>query len=285
MAERTKGENVMIIDFHTHIFPNNIAERTIHFLENQGNIKAFTNGTLYGLKKSMKECGIDISVILPVATKPSQFETINNFAAAITGKEGIISFGGIHPDTEDYIGKLQRIKKLGLKGVKLHPDYQNTFIDDPRMVDLIRQAVLLDLIVVIHAGLDIGFPDPVHCPPARTANMLSQINYDNAKIVLAHMGGFDMWDDVEKYLAGKNVWLDTSYCLGMINDEQFVRIIRKHGKERILFATDSPWGGQKQTLEHIKSVGLSQDELECILHKNAESLLGMVPAGDSNDPE
>jgi predicted TIM-barrel fold metal-dependent hydrolase len=263
----------MIIDFHTHIFPDNIAEKTIQFLESEGNTKAFTDGTLDGLKKSMKDNDIDISVVLPVVTKPSQFDTVNSFAAAITGKEGIISFGGIHPDTEDYTRKLTKIKELGLKGIKLHPDYQKTYIDDPKMINIIRQAAQLELIVVIHSGLDIGLPDPIHCPPVRTVNMLNQIANENAKIVLAHMGGFDMWDDVERYLVGRNVWLDTSYSLGMIQDEQFVRIIRSHGVSHILFATDSPWGGQKETVEHIKSLGLSYEELESILHKNAESLL------------
>lgn len=266
----------MIIDFHTHIFPDNIAEKTIQFLEKEGNIKAFTNGTLYGLKKSMKDNNIDISVVLPVVTKPSQFDTVNCFAAAITDKEGIISFGGIHPDTEDYEQKLMKIKELGLKGIKLHPDYQKTYIDDPRMINIIRRATQLELIVIIHAGLDIGLPDPIHCPPVRTVNMLNQIANDNAKIVLAHMGGFDMWDDVEKYLAGRSVWLDTSYCLGMIQDEQFIRIIKNHGADHILFATDSPWGGQKETVEHIKHLGLTNDELENIYHKNAERLLGLI---------
>jgi len=268
----------MIIDFHTHIFPDHIAERTIKYLEEECNSKACTNGTLDALKKSMKEGGIDISVVLPVATKPSQFDTVNSFASSITGKDGIISFGGIHPDNEDFSQKLKKIKELGLKGIKLHPDYQKTFIDEPKMVDLIRQAVLLDLIVVVHAGLDIGLPDPVHCPPDRTANMLKQIDYENARIVLAHMGGYAMWDDVEKYLLGKNVWFDTSFCLGKMDDGQFVRIIRNHGVERILFATDSPWSDQKATVNYIKRVGLSENELESILHKNAESLLGIGTA-------
>jgi hypothetical protein len=265
----------MIIDFHTHIFPDNIAEKTIRFLEDEGNTKAFTNGTLNGLKESMKESNIDISVVLPVVTKPSQFETVNSFAASITNKEGIISFGGIHPDTEDYQQKLKKIKDMGLSGIKLHPDYQKTFIDDPKMVRLINEAVSLDLIVLIHAGLDIGLPDPVHCPPDRTANMIKQITDKNDKIVLAHMGGYSMWNDVEKYLVGKNIWLDCSYCLGKMVDEQFVRIVRNHGAERILFATDSPWGGQKETVEYIKKLELTKDELESIFHKAAEELLGL----------
>jgi predicted TIM-barrel fold metal-dependent hydrolase len=265
----------MVIDFHTHIFPDSIAERTIKFLEEEGNVKAFTDGTLDGLKSSMKEHNIDISVILPVITKPAQFDTVNAFAAEITGREGIISFGGIHPDTEDYREKLDRIKEIGLLGIKLHPDYQKTFIDDPKQVRIIQYAVKLGLIVLIHAGIDIGLPEPVHCPPKRTADMLSQIEGEDAKIVLAHMGGYALWDDVEEYLVGGNIWLDTSYTLGKIKDEQFVRIVNNHGADRILFATDSPWGGQKETMEHFRRLDFTEEESERILCRNAMGLLGL----------
>lgn len=263
----------MVIDFHTHIFPDRIADKTIKFLSEEGGIKPYTDGTLSGLKKSMKENGIDISVVLPVVTKPSQFTSINEFATGITGKEGIISFGGIHPDSQDYRGELNHIKKLGLLGIKLHPDYQKNFIDDPRYVRIIQYAVELGLIVVIHAGLDIGLPDPVHCPPQRTANMLSQIEDMDAKIVLAHMGGYAMWDDVEDLLVGRNVYLDTSFSFNRISDQQFVRIVKNHGADRVLFATDSPWDGQGDDLEHIRQLDLTQEELDRILHKNAEELL------------
>ena len=263
----------MVIDFHTHIFPDRIAEKTIAKLEEVGNIRAFADGTLNGLKRSMKENDITMSVILPVVTKPSQFDTVNAFATEITGKDGIISFGGIHPDSEDYKDKLDEIKKMGLLGIKLHPDYQETFIDDPKMVRIIRYACEIGLIVVIHAGIDIGLPDPVHCPPERTANMLNQIDCLDAKIVLAHMGGYGMWDEVEEYLVGKNVWFDTSYTLGMIPDDQFGRIVKNHGADRILFATDSPWGGQKETYDNLMKLDFTGEELERILYRNALDLL------------
>lgn len=265
----------MVIDFHTHIFPDKIAERTIKTLEEIGDIKAFTDGTLGGLQRSMKESGIGLSVVLPVVTKPSQFESVNAFAAEIIGKEGIISFGGIHPDSEDYREELDKIKELGLTGIKLHPDYQDTFIDDPKQIRIIQYAVEIGLIVIVHAGLDIGLPNPIHCTPECAANMLKQIDEKKAKIVLAHMGGYDMWDEVEEYLVGLKVWFDTSYCLDKLSDEQFVRIVNNHGADRILFATDSPWGGQKESLERIKEMGFTEEELERILYLNAVELLGV----------
>ncbi len=265
----------MIIDFHTHIFPDRIAAKTIEKLEEVGNIKAFTDGTLAGLKRSMMENDINISIVLPVVTRPSQFDTVNSYATEINGKEGIISFGGIHPDIEDYKEKLEEIKQLGLLGIKLHPDYQETYVDDLKMVRIIQYATELGLIVLIHAGLDIGLPDPIHCTPRRAANMLSQIDNENAKIILAHTGGFDLWDEVEEYIVGKNVWFDTSYSFGMIKDEQFVRIVKNHGADRTLFATDSPWGGQRETLEHLRGLDFTEEEIERICYKNALELLGM----------
>lgn len=267
----------MIIDFHTHIFPEKIAAKTIEHLENFGHIKAHTNGTLNGLKQSMKEAGITTSVILPVVTKPEQFDTINRYATSITGKDGIISFGGIHPNSENYKKELDVIIALGLKGIKLHPDYQDTFIDDQRYIDIITYAVDHNLIVSIHAGIDIGIHEPVHCPPDRAFLMLQKVLTKTSnpypKIILAHTGGYDQWDQVEQYLVGQNVYFDISFSLPMISDDQMLRIIHNHGSERILFATDSPWGGQKETVQHVEQLPLTDKEKDAILYQNASKLL------------
>lgn len=265
----------MVIDFHTHIFPDKIAKKTIKFLEGEGNVKAYTDGTLEGLKRSMKESNINRSVVMPVVTKPDQFDTVNRYAAEINGRDGIISFGGIHPDTENYKEKLEEIQALGLPGIKLHPDYQKTFVDDPKMVRMIKYATELGLIVLLHAGVDIGLPNPVHCTPERAAYMLRQIDRTDAKIILAHIGGFNLWDEVEEYLVGQNVWLDISFSLGKIAEEQFVRIVRNHGADRILFASDSPWDGQRETYEKLMKTDLTEEEFERILSRNAKELLGL----------
>ena len=134
----------------------------------------------------------------------------------------------------------------------------------------------LGLIVSIHAGLDIGLPDPIHCPPERTAKMLEQIESDKARIILAHMGGFDQWDAVEKYLVGRKVWFDTAYTLGSISQEQFRRIVRNHGADRILFGTDSPWSGQKESIELLSEMKLTENEMESIFWRNSAGLLGLL---------
>lgn len=269
----------MVIDFHTHIFPEAIAAKTISHLEKVGNNSAFTDGTIAGLKRSMEAANITTSVILPVVTKPSQFDSVNRYAASINEKDGILSFGGIHPDSNDYQEELKMISNLNLKGIKLHPDYQNTYIDDQRYLNIIQYALNLGLIISIHAGVDIGLPTPVHCPPAKSSKMLetvlSQTSNSSPSIILAHTGGYMQWDEVEQNLVGKNVYFDLSYSLGIIPTQQVLRIIHTHGSKKILFATDSPWGGQSETLAHFYSLNLTQEEQEDILYKNASKLLGL----------
>ncbi len=269
----------MYIDFHTHIFPDAIAASTIAHLEKVGGIPAHTDGTANGLLRSMDNAGIDKAVILPVATKPSQFDSVNRFAAQLNAaQDRLISFGGIHPNNENIEGKLDYIASLGLKGIKLHPDYQGVFIDDERNIRIIQEAVKRDLLVVIHAGIDIGLSEPVHCTPDRAATMLAQIGQDPSRprVVLAHVGGWGCWDDVETHLVGKPVYFDLGFSLGQIGDEQLLRIIRNHGAERILFASDSPWGDQEADKAYFDALPLTADERECIAFRNAEKLLANI---------
>ncbi len=267
----------MTIDFHTHIFPDKIAQATIAHLENVGGIPAHTDGTARGLRHSMTQAGIDRAVVLPVVTKPSQFDSINRFAAQINEEhDRLISFGGIHPDNDDIEGKLDRIVALGLKGIKLHPDYQGVFIDDERNVHILREAIKRDLLVSIHAGIDIGLPEPVHCPPERTAAVLDALGCDPARprIILAHVGGWGLWDEVETHLVGKPVYFDLGFSLGQIQDGQLLRIIRNHGADRILFASDSPWDDQQADKQYFDTLPLTEDERRKILFQNAQTLLG-----------
>ncbi len=269
----------MIIDFHTHVFPDKIAEKTVNALEKSGGSMAHTNGTLQQLRESMAQSGVDLSVVMPVMTRPSQFNTVNAFAAELNKLDGILSFGGFHPDTDDYKRDLDAVKALGLKGVKIHPDYQDCMIDDPRYVNMIRYAVENDLMVLTHAGIDPGFPDLVHCPPDRGAAMLEMVYGDTVpeqpKIIFAHTGGWGRMDDMEKYLFGKPIYMDISFVIRLMPPEDMLHIIRGHGADRILFASDSPWGGQQQTLDLLRNLPLTEEEMDLILYKNAKKLLGM----------
>lgn len=264
----------MVIDFHTHTFPDKIAEKTIAYLSEKGNVQPFREGTLSSLKKSMKKSGVNYSVILPVATVPKQVVSINNLAADLNGKDGIIYAGAVHPDYEDIDGALDFIKNAGLFGIKIHPDYQDVYFNDPRVIRIIEGAARRGLYIVTHAGIDVGYPNDVHCTPDMVLEVLDKLKgiVDN-KLVLAHLGGCDLPDEVLEKLCGKPVYMDTAVVLDRY-PEKSVEIIKAHGADKILFATDSPWADQKAFIELLKSFGFSERENELMFSENARKILG-----------
>lgn len=260
----------MVIDFHVHCFADELAERAVSLLAERAGTPPRLNGTVADVKKSMKEAGVDRSVILPVATKPSQAKKINDWAVEIQCNE-ITAFGSIHPDDPEWKQELRRIKGLGLKGIKFHPDYQLFYVDEERMFPIYEEIFALGLIVVFHAGVDIGLPAPYHCEPHRLLKLVKA--FPGAAIVAAHMGGYSYWDDVERLLLGEDIYLDTAYSLGHMSDEQALRIINGHDSNKILFATDSPWGSQSEDIGKLKNLGLNRNTEKAILGENAKKLL------------
>ena len=274
----------MIIDFHTHVYPDALAARIMSALSRFDGVTAHTDGTLNRLLESMKDAGIDKSVILPVSTRKGQFESITRFAETINQRyDNLISFGGIHPDDDDIPGKLRLLKDKGFKGIKIHPDYTETFINDERYIRIISEAHRQGLLVITHGGKDPAY-STIHCPPKKGRDMLDKVNeltpFNKPFFIFAHLGGNRLQDDVEAYLVGQNCYLDIScsFCdlgeFSTTSDEQILRIIRNHGVEKILFATDSPWNVQKAYVERVKALpGLSDTEKDMIFGCNAKRLL------------
>ena len=275
----------MVTDFHTHVYPDKLAERTIEKLKGNAKVvKTFSDGTVRGLLHSMEKGGIERSVILPVATRKDQFYTINRFALEINKTyPQLISFGAIHPDDDDPEEKLRYLKDMGFFGIKIHPDYTNTFIDDERYIRIIRECARLGLLVVSHAGVDPAF-EVVHCTPQRARYVLDRVFEETGVkepfMIFAHLGGMFAHKDVMKYLAGTNCYIDISCSFNEImefcetSDEDVAEVIRIHGADRMLFATDSPWNDQNETLEHFRAMSeVSDEEKELILSQNADRLL------------
>lgn len=279
----------MFFDFHTHIFPNKIAERAVGTLVQKaetaqgekGCLTPHTDGTLDGIKASMERSGIDGCLILPVCTKPEQFDSINRFASEINGKDGVYSFGGIHPECDDIEGKLGYIKSLGLKGVKLHPAYQNCFIDDTRNLKIAEACIKMGLYCLFHAGYDIAYPETEYCPPDRFEKAFAPLfkKYPDEEkephIILAHLGGVASLDGTLEYLCGLPIYMDTAYTLEQIPTDMLVKVIRSHGAERILFGSDSPWQSQLKCRERLASLPISKKEFEAVSCGNARKILGI----------
>ena len=269
----------MIIDFHTHIFPDKIAKGALSKLAEVGGIKPYSDGTEANLISSTERAGVTIAVNLPVLTRPEQFSGTMRFASEINKKYdtglGILSFAGVHPDLPDPEMAIDEVVNGGFLGIKIHPDYQGTFIDDERYVRLLSLAKARGLITVTHAGFDVGFiGEPIKCTPTRTLKLLDRLGgYD--KLVLAHLGGNMLFDDVYDNLAGEDVYFDTAYSLHEATREQFFKILEKHGEDKILFATDSPWRDIAEEVEFIKKYKLGDAEKK-IFSLNAKRLLNLA---------
>ena len=264
----------MIIDFHTHIFPDELAPRAITALteEVENAYPAVSDGTAGGLLKNMDDWEIDISVIHPVITKHSQMRKANEWAAAAQS-DRLVSFGGIYPHTDDYKRDIDFVASLGLKGLKFHAEYQDFIVDDEHMLKIYDYALGKGLILLHHAGYDPAFKPPFKSSPKMFKNVINAMR--GGIIIAAHLGGHYQWDDVEEHLAGSNIYLDTSMGFEFFSHGQFLRILEKHGPEKILFASDAPWSNAKTEIENLKSLSLQQKKADSILSGNARRILGL----------
>ena len=260
------------VDMHTHCFPDALAKRAVLSLARKADIPAFTGATVSELRSSMRQAGIDVSVLQPIATKPQQTQGINTWALSAQG-DGILSFGTIHPGFEHYGDEIRRLAQNGIKGVKFHPEYQDFFVDDERIFPLYDALFSAGMIILFHAGEDPGFPGQCHCTPQRLKTLSS--HFPGGVMIAAHMGGYRKWPDVVNALGGSGVYLDTSFSFSGLGKSGMQKLIRSYGADKILFATDSPWAEQKKETGNIRSLALGSRELDAIMGGNAARLLGL----------
>ena len=291
----------MIIDIHTHTFPDAMAHRAVVHLSRTSHTLAFSDGTIDGLIETADAAGIDLSLILPVASASRQVEHINDHAAEVNRKykgQKVFSAAAMHPDYADYKKELRRIREMGLKGIKVHPVYQDADLDDDRYLRIFDTAADLGLFVITHGGLDIGYVDARRASPAMCRHVLSAVPH--LTLVMAHMGGWLNWDHVADELADTTALIDTAFSTGwacpsddywkdgfaplepgglwskdvqMLTAEQFMDLYRAFGAGRILFGTDSPWSRQKDVVSFMRALPIDTDDLARIMGGNAQRLL------------
>ncbi len=262
----------MIIDFHVHLFKDELAPIAVEKLKAAAGVPHFSDGTKQGLLDSMHRAGVDLSVCQHIATKPEQTQKINQWAIEIQSDK-ILSFGTIHPNYLEWEQEIDFLSEYGIKGIKFHPDYQNFCVDEMRMYPLYEKIFSKGMILLFHAGVDLAYAPPHSCMPEALSQVVE--DFPQGKIVAAHMGGYRYWDDVEEYLVGKNLYFDTSYSFDEMGKNRMERVISKHGVERILFASDSPWTPQDKEIEKMHSMNLPEHSIESILGGNAKHLLNI----------
>ncbi|MCL1919658.1 MAG: amidohydrolase family protein [Kiritimatiellaeota bacterium] len=276
----------MIIDAHTHTFPEQIAKRAIEKLTAKTGhaIAPVSDGTVAGLLNTMRAAQVDRAVLCPVATRPEQAEDILTEARAIRdGARGedaarrLIPLASVHPADPKWAKRLQAVADADVRGVKLHPYYQEFVLDAPDTLAFLKRCRDLNLIVQCHCGYDIGFPrDPI-CGPERVAHVMREI--PGLRFIAAHLGGWLDWEASARHLLGKDVYLDTAVLRHGVDDPHALRLLREHGPDKLLFATDAPWMSFDDGFAFIRAAGLPADTESAILGGNAQRLFSITEKG------
>ncbi len=265
-----------MIDFHTHIFPDHLAQRALDKLSAIGGIPVCSNGRAEALLADMEGNGVHYSVVLNIATNPKQVDNVNAFALSIKEHyDRLIPFGSLHPMCKDVRRIIKSLRDNGIKGIKLHPDYVRTTVDDPSFYPVFASAAEMDMIVVIHAGWDFVSPDFLHASPDAILRVIKR--FPGLKLICAHFGANRRWDEVLHKLCGTPLYFDTALAcerFGMTG-EIAKAIIENHDEERILFGTDMPWCETAVVRDFIDSLEISRETKGKIFHGNACKLLGI----------
>lgn len=262
----------MIIDFHTHAYPDALAVRTVNYLSKAGGIPHFTDGTLADLEEKERAGGVSRFVLLNIATVPKNEHNVNLFAMQSNSREHP-AFGSVHPDSERWREELFALQRAGMIGVKFHNEYQNFNVDEERALPVYAECARLGLVMVFHGGADIGFPNTERCSAlafSRVAQMFPSANF-----IFAHLGGMKSTRESVRYLAPlSNVYTDTAFSSQNLSVSNAREIVQAFGAERILFGTDMPWDTPEHTIEYVRSLRLSPAEQQKIFCENAKTLLG-----------
>jgi len=266
--EKTKK---MIIDFHAHIYPEKIAEKASKSIADFYNTSMAFDGSVENLLKSGATIDVKKYIVHSTATKPEQVIHINDYIISQCLKHDcFVGFGTLHPDFQDNISEIDRILLAGIRGIKLHPDFQKFQFDSNKMDDVYKYLSEKNMPILVHAG-DYRYD---FSSPKRIAAVIEK--FPDLKIVAAHFGGYSEWDKSVEYLVGKRVWFDTSSTLWKLDYSTANKMLKAHGVEKFFFGTDYPMWNHKEELQRFLKLDLTPQEQEMILWKNAAEFLNLT---------
>ncbi len=259
-----------IIDMHAHIYPQKIAERASEAIGNFYDIPMSHDGTVDKLLESGTQAGIDMFVVHSVATDPKQVETVNDYIAQTVAEhpQKLLGFAAMHPDYTDIEKEVSRVEKMGLKGIKIHPDFQKFHVDGKEAFR-IYEAIEGRLPILIHTG-------DYRYNYSKAKSVLKALKrFPRLQVICAHFGGWSEWEEGIATLAGTTAMVDTSSSLYALKPGEAKKLIEEIGVDKVLFGTDYPMWDPAEELARFGQIGLTAEERDKILHQNAERLLGL----------
>ncbi|HIV47408.1 MAG TPA: amidohydrolase family protein [Candidatus Acutalibacter stercorigallinarum] len=263
MPVQHNGVTYRAADAHAHIYPGKIAEKATASVGDFYHIPMHNVGLPHVLAQRGGEAGIDRFLVCSVATKVEQVRSINQFIQEKCEKyPQFIGLGAWHQDITDISGEMDDIQARGLRGIKLHPDFQEFMIDDPKMLDVYKEAHRRGLPVLFHTGdsrTDFSSPH-------RLMNVIDKL--PDFTCIAAHLGGYSEWEEARRELSGTNVYIDTSSSLFKVSPEEAKENIAHFGVDHTMFGTDFPMWDPKEELERFFALGFSQEENQAMLYDN-----------------
>ena len=260
-----------IIDAHAHIYPDKIAVRASASIGEFYDMPVSYDGTIDHLIELGDNAGVNMFLVQSVAVAPKNVESINDFIAKEVARkpDRFIGFGSLHPDMENAADEVERVKTMGLLGIKLHPDIQGFDIDD-KIAYKIYEACEDNLPILIHTG-DHRY---LHSDPRRIPQILK--DFPKLKLICAHFGGWSQWEEAENILAGReNIWVDTSSSMYALTADRAKELINAFGEDRIIFGSDYPMWNPADEILNIERLNLPESVKEKISYKNLSTLVGL----------
>ena len=264
--------NCPIIDAHCHVYPDKIASRAVEAIGEFYDLPMYYDGRYATLVEAGDKTGVKHYVIFSVATTPNQVHSINKYIAETVEKsEGLMTgLGALHPDSETIEADIEEIISLGLKGVKMHPDFQKFCIDDKKCYKIYELCQRNKLPVLLHTG-DSRYD---YSNPQRMKKVLE--DFPELTVVGAHFGGWSCWKEAAETLSEyKNFYVDCSSSFDWLSADESKELVRIYGADHVLFATDFPMWNHITELDHFMKMNLTDEENRMIFYKNAIKLFGI----------
>lgn len=264
-------DELIITDAHAHIFPSKIAQKAVGAIGDFYSIPMCHPGSPEALLQSGGAIGVKKYLVCSTATRPGQVASINDFIEDCCHQHHeFLGFATLHPGYEDIPGEVARIVEMNLHGVKLHPDFQQFYIDDPAAFPIYEACADAGLPILFHTG-DNRYD---WSAPSRMAVVARR--FPKLTCIAAHFGGYNHWQDVELYKSLPNVWFDTSSTLFKLPRERVLELLDTLGTHRFMFGTDFPMWDHKEELDRFLSLGLPEEIRDDILYRNFQRLFGVT---------
>ncbi|MDD4124946.1 MAG: amidohydrolase family protein [Eubacteriales bacterium] len=264
----------IVYDVHTHIFPDKLAERAVGNIGKYYGIPMGCTGTAETLEENLIKLPNMKFVVSSAALKEESMKAANDFLLEEAAKRpSFIPFSSFYPyiSVSDAETELVRVKERGTKGIKLHPDFQKFYIDDPHVIEIYGICEQLGLPILFHVG-DVNTD---YSTPTRVYNVTNKL--PRLKIIAAHLCGYSVWDEAEKVLIGTDVYTETSDAMLGLEPDRIVDLIRKHGVDKVMFGSDYPLASSADIFRQFDSLPLTEEEKEKIYRTNAEKLFFGIP--------